>query len=150
MMPIDDLIEYIQDKLEDIDVPKTSYNLMDYIHGRCHLFAQALHEELGYEMEFFWDDGYWFEGNSFASTVLVHAYCVLPKGKPFKGKYVDARGGVSLRMIEREYEYNVKRTQRVTIEHLKRDIKDEFLCKPDKGEIKALRKFIRENISSYQ
>lgn len=150
MKPLDDLIEYIQEKLEDIDVPKTSYNLMDYIHGRCHLFAQALHEELGYEMEFLWDDEYWFEGDNVPSIVLVHAYCILPKGKPFKGKYVDARGGVSKRMIEREYECNSEWYEKVTLEQLKAAIKNKTLCKPDKGEIKALRKFIRENISSYQ
>ncbi|GAB6428254.1 hypothetical protein bcgnr5372_39110 [Bacillus luti] len=150
MRTLDEIIEDNQEKLEYINVPKTYYNLLDYTHGRCHLFAQALHEELGYELEFLWDDEYWFEGDNAPSIVLVHAYCILPKGKPFKGKYVDARGGVSKRMIEREYEYNSKWYEKTTLEQLKETIKNKRLCKPDKGEIKAIRKFIRENINSYQ
>lgn len=148
-MLLDDLIEAIQDKLEDVDVSGTENNLMDYAHGRCHLFAQALHEELGYAMEFLWDDEYYFEGDNAPSIVLVHAYCILPKGKPFKGKYVDARGSVSKRMIEREYEYNSKWYETVTLEQLKTTIRSKRLCKPEKGEIKAIRKFIRDNKSNF-
>lgn len=148
-MSLDELIESIHEKLEYIKVPNTEYCLADYTHGRCHLFAQALHEELGYEMEFLWDNDYFFEDDDVPSIVLVHAYCILPKGKAFKGKYVDARGGVSKRMIEREYEYNSKWYEKFTIEQLKTAIKNKLLCKPDKGEIKALRNFIRENKTIY-
>lgn len=149
-MLLDDLIESTQKKLEGIDIPETPYNLFDYIHGRCHLFALALHEELGYEIILLWDDDYWFDGDDAPSIVLVHAYCFLPKGKPFKGKYVDARGAVSLRMIEREYEFNSEFSEVTTLRQLDSMIENGRLGSPDKGEIEALRNFIRNNLNSYQ
>lgn len=150
MRTLDDRIEEFEEKLEQTFVPNTQYNLMDYTHGRCHIFAQALHEELGYEMEFLWDNDFWFEGDNIPSIVLTHAYCILPKGKAFKGKYVDARGGVSKRMIEREYEYNSLYYEKFSLEQLKATIRNKCLDRPEKGEIKALRQFISNNLEKYQ
>jgi len=150
MRKIDKLIEDNQDKLEDIIVPQTPYTLMDYIHGRCQVFAQALHEELGYELEFFWDHGYWFDDDDYPSTVLVHAYCILPKGVPFKGKYVDARGALSKRMMQQEYEYSIPLYEKYSIDRLEEDYKQNILEQPTKEEIKAVRNYIRENINKYK
>lgn len=134
-----------QVRVEKINIPQTPYNIENYLHGRCHLFAQALHEELGYEVEFFLDDDYWFEDSDFPSTVLVHAYCISPKNK-----CIDARGEVSRCVLEEEYEYNLVRYQRVSLQELKNEIKSKRLCEPDKGEIETLREFIRGNISEYK
>ena len=150
MRTLEERIDAIQEKLEGIQVPNTSYTLMDYIHGRCHVFAQALHEELGYEMEFLWDDDYWFDNANTPSIVLVHAYCILPKGKAFKGKFVDARGSVSKRMIEEEYEWNSLWYEKTTLDKLKATIRNKRLDKPEKGEIKAIREYIRKNLHVYK
>lgn len=150
MITLDERLEAVQEELENIDIQDTPYNLYDYVHGRCHIFAQALLEELGYEMEFLWDDDYWFEGANHPTIVLVHAYCILPKGQPFKGKYVDARGGVSKRIIEHEFECNSHVYEKFSMDRLNVAYKNEVLEKPTETEIKAIRKYIRDNINIYQ
>lgn len=123
-------------------------DIEDYLHGSCHLFALALHEELGYEMEFMWDMERWFSDET-TGQALVHAYCILPKGKPFKGKYVDASGAVSKHFIESEYDYNILQYETYSKEKLEHDMKTKFLHKPEKHEIKKLREYIRKNIEMY-
>lgn len=149
MSTIEKLIETFDDKLQSIGVPGTPFDLSDYIYGRCHIFALALQEELGYEMEFLWDTDYWFDGEDFPSKVLIHAYCILPKGKEFKGKYLDARGLVSKRMIELEYDWNTRCYELTSKEQLKEIINNLVLEAPEIGEIQAIRKFIRENRHIY-
>jgi hypothetical protein len=137
------------EELELIKLPNTEFYLSDYLHGRCHLFAQALHEELGYEIEFFWDEEAWFNEGEYIGIALVHAYCILPKGKPFRGKYVDVRGVVTKKMIEDEFDWNVPKYEKISIEQLKTLITNNVLFEGEKNEVKELRRYIRENIQFY-
>lgn len=150
MRTLDEIIEDYHDKLEDIKVPGTTFDLMDYAHGRCHIFAQVLSEELGYEMELLWDDDFWFDDASCPTLVLVHAYCVRDKGVPFKGKYIDARGTLSRRMIENEYECNSPLHEKYSLEKLNEAYQNKILEKPTKKELKAVQNYIQQNISNYQ
>lgn len=150
MRTLDEIIEDYHDKLEDIKVSGTIYDLMDYAHGRCHIFAQVLCEEFGYEMEFLWDDDFWFEDAEYPSTVLVHAYCIRVKGVPFKGRYIDARGTLSKRMKENEYECNSPLHEKYSLEMLNNAYKNKVLEKPTKVELKAVRNYVRKNICNYQ
>lgn len=140
----------VNEKYEDIRVPNTPYNLIDYTHGRCHIFAQALYEELGYEMEFLWDTDYWFEDADCPSIVLVHAYCILPNELNGKEKYVDARGVISKGVIEDEYECNCHLYENYTISRLNIAFQYNVLEKPTISEIRAIREFIRANKKNYQ
>lgn len=142
---LDDLIEMVQEELESIKVPGTSYDMADYIHGRCHLFAQALHQEFGYEMECLWDDDFWFDGADGPSVVLVHAYCITPDGTR-----VDARGLVTKEIIEREYDCNSHFYEKISFEQMKTAIKKRQFCAQDKNELKAITNFIQENRDNYQ
>ena len=54
-----------------------------YLHGRCHIFALALHLKLNYIMEFIWDLEAEVEYIDNAGcvaiesiTALAHAYCI--------------------------------------------------------------------------
>lgn len=139
-----------QERLENTNVLNTSYTLMDYLHGRCHIFAQALYEELYYKMQFMWDIDYWFENAEYPSIVLVHAYCIYPKEVLFKDKYVDARGSVSKKMIEYEYEFNCQHYEDYSLKQLKAAYKEGLLEEPTEEELNTVRRYIRENIKDYQ
>jgi hypothetical protein len=112
------VLEEVQDKLEGIKVPGTPSNLMNYVHGRCHVFAQASHEELGYEMEFLRDNDYWFEDLDHPSIVLTDVYCIHPERDAMENKYVDARGTLSKKMIKHDYECNSGYYEKYSLETL--------------------------------
>lgn len=145
MNDFDSLLESIQNKLESTYIDGLPYNLMNYIHGRCHIFAQALHEELGYELEFLWDNDFWFEDNDFPSTVLVHAYCIKNNHS-----YVDARGFVSKELIEYEFECNELSYEKFSYEDLQNAYKDNILEKPTEEELNLVKDYIRKNFIDYQ
>ena len=149
MITLYELIESTQKKLEGIKVPGTVYCLADYTHGRCHLFAQALQEECGYEMEFLWDEEYWFDDADEPLVVLVHAYCIVPNSNDDKEEYVDARGSVSKLIIEREYECVSLLYDKSTLQQLKIEIEQGNFSEPEENEISSLRSFIKENKSLY-
>lgn len=147
MEELDILLESMQDKLENTYVPNTPYSLMNYLHGRCHIFAQVLHEEFGYKMEYLWDNDFWFEDDDFPSTVLVHAYCVIDESKKI---YVDARGFVSKELIEYEFECNAHFYKECSYEELKNLYKNNLLEKATVNELCSIREYIRSNISEYK
>lgn len=143
---LDLLLESMQCKLENTYIENTPYNLMNYIHGRCHIFAQVLSEEFGYKMEYLWDNDFWFEEDDFPSTVLVHAYCIIDESKDL---YMDARGLVTKELIEYEFECNSKVFEEYSNIQLNNAYEKNILEKPKEGELMSIRKYIKEHISDY-
>lgn len=127
------------EKLENI-IPNMNFSANDYIEGRCHIFALALHLELGYPIEMMWDDDrlYWSQPNG---KGLEHAYCIKENGD-----LVDIRGIFTKKEIEQEWFCNQRRYEKYTIEQLYKDIDSEFLRPPVENEIHHLRTFIRNNL----
>lgn len=137
------LSELTKEELEEVEIPGTNLKILNYIHGRCQIFAKALHEELGYEMELLWDDDYWFIDSWETGNVLVHAYCVVGD------KCVDARGFFQKEIIDEDFECNTHRYEDTKLEELEELIREGVLDEPQKGEMEALRKFIKDNRENY-
>jgi hypothetical protein len=116
-----------------------------YLHGRCHIFALALHEVFGYKMELFWDTEAWFDDGETIDTALVHAYCIDSKGNLF-----DARGKVTRKLIEDDYEYNESEFSITTKSHLEKLMNQGVLGKPAKGELEFLKTYILNNKEKYK
>ena len=47
-----------------------------YLCGRCHIFARALHEALGYQIVWLFDDEAYRDDGSGPFRALVHAFCL--------------------------------------------------------------------------
>lgn len=120
-------------------IPNTDFCMNDYMQGRCHIFALALHLELGYQIEMMWDDNriYFFEPNG---KGLEHAYCVKDDGD-----LVDIRGIFTKVWLEENWFCNKRRYEKYTLELLEKDFSNDFLEPPTENEIKSLRDFIRHN-----
>jgi len=73
-----------------------------YLYGKCHIFAQALHLELGYNIKLLFDLEAEFVNEQNKETTyskaLVHAYCIKPDGT-----CIDISGKINCDTIEFEY-----------------------------------------------
>lgn len=149
-MSLNKFIEESQERMESIKVPNTANLLSEYAYGRCHIFALALHLELGFEMEYMWDLDYYFEDAPAGMQVLAHAYAVLPENHPHTGSFMDARGIITKDVILQDYEYNRESFERISPEHLEELFKSGYFERPTDEEVEALRAYIRKNISDYK
>ncbi|KSU87533.1 hypothetical protein ABEP17_08595 [Priestia flexa] len=122
----------------------TSFQLFDYITTRPHLFAIALHQELGYPIEFMWNSDFKFKDESAPRVVLIHAYCVLPNHQ-----YLDARGYVSHDLIAQEKPHQHAYYERVSSKQIEKLTNLGRLCKEELLEIDSLRDFIKEHVHVY-
>lgn len=63
-----------------LDISK--YNLYDFLHGYCDIFATALHDKFGYKIEYLYGP----DGS------LAHAYAIATDKNDKKTYYIDVRG----------------------------------------------------------
>ncbi|MDT2046671.1 hypothetical protein [Priestia flexa] len=124
--------------------PHTSFQLFDYITTRSHLFAIALHQELGYPIELMWNQEFRFKDESAPRVVLIHAYCVLPNHQ-----WLDARGYVTHKRIVQEKPHQHAYYERVSSKQIEELTNLGRLCKEEMLEIDSLRNFIKEHIHVY-
>lgn len=144
MNNLENEIALAQERAENTYIPNTPYTLSDYLYGRCQIFAQALHEELGYEIQCLWDTDYWFDDADSPSTVLAHAYCVLPNGE-----FMDARGIISKEAVLYDYDCNCPFFGIYSLAKLKEAYNNNILEEPTQKELHAIREFIRTEINTY-
>lgn len=142
---ITDYVDRIENELGDIKVPGTQYSLLDYVHGRCHIWAESLHREAGLKMESLWDVDAWVDGCDEPTSVLVHAYC-----HNANGEMIDARGLLVDDVLEYSFEYSEAYYEETTLEILNKDIEKGILFAAEENEIKSIRNFIRLNIDKYK
>ncbi len=130
------------------------YDISEYIHGRCQIFAFALNAALKYPMTFIWDSGYFWdddgdyfdEGKPLPPDPLVHAYCTRPNGT-----CVDASGTVTPFEAETEHGDCVEADHReISAADVKDLIKQKHIEGPEPGELNTLVQFINENLDVYR
>ncbi|MDC0764857.1 hypothetical protein POF51_29485 [Brevibacillus sp. AG] len=120
-------------------------NLDTYLYGRCHIFALALQEELGYSIELFWDLEAWFDKDGMKiDTALVHAYCIGSDNVMF-----DARGRITREVVEEDYEFNEPEILATSPQRLC-ELMDQGVLETLKlGELDSIRAYIRNNLIKY-
>ena len=118
------------------------FNIDIYEHGRCELFALALHEELGYEMYLFLDEEAEFD--NYYGEALIHAYTKSPNDDLF-----DASGKVTLEDIENHGDWNVDWHRHININIFQEYVNSGFFTPYTKSEIYDCRKYISNNIEKY-
>lgn len=116
-----------------------------YLYGRCHLFALVAAEHCGYGIELVWDTDYWFEDAEMPSTVLVHAYNVLPGGQ-----VVDARGVVSKEEMLLDYDYNQAAFEGIAVSNLRSSIKKNIFEDFNEGEYEAILQHLKQHTHNYK
>jgi hypothetical protein len=119
------------------------FNIDIYEHGRCELFALALHEELGYDMYFYYDDE--AEIDDDYDTALVHAFA-----KDKNGILYDATGEIVEKDLDDHAEYvNSSRLEKIDIKEFHELVDSGFISEYNPDDITEIRKYIREHISKY-
>ncbi|WP_214688291.1 MULTISPECIES: hypothetical protein [unclassified Exiguobacterium] len=108
----------------------------NYLYGRCHLFALLCSKMSGYDMEFLWDDDFWFEGAELPSKVLVHAYVVSQTGERY-----DAGGRLDDERLS-EYDCNQPSFQNVTISQVESWMAENLLSDFEDGEVERLQEWL--------
>lgn len=114
-----------------------------YLHGRCHLFALALHEVFSYPIEFFWETNCIEDGEEYGE-VLVHAYVIK------NGICVDIEGPKNRENIEADFDWNEPIYVSKTKEQVVEMINSGLLEPAADGEMEILRHYILTNLSKYQ
>ena len=117
-------------------------NIAEYLHGRCHIFALALHTALGYPMEFLWDlaatdDETWEDREA-----LVHAFCKRPDGA-----MVHVTGTFTQAELEEDFaQFGVQEPdlRRESADDVQRQIAEGLLEAPRVGEVEQLVSYINE------
>lgn len=109
--------------------------LEGYLHGDCHIFAQALHEVFGYKMKLAIDEC----DIELEEPVLVHAFC-------YEGNHVfDARGVSDASETLEPFDYSEVVFREVEKEDVDRMIEDGFLHRADKGQFDKLVFYLKEH-----
>ena len=116
-----------------------------YIHGRCHIFALALHNVFGYKMIFLWDTESWDEDGNIG-TSLTHAYT-----ESNTGKFFDARGILTRANIEDDFSDFLNDEEEVvtTVQDLQKLIAEKILIAPKRGELEKLQQYIIQHKEVY-
>jgi hypothetical protein len=134
--------------LKRFNESNNSINIEYYEHGKCELFAFALHIVLGYDMYFFIDNEAEFEtdGDFDYGSALVHAYC-----KNKNGNYFDASGLITLNDIEEDHAEYVNGPEHILVsdEMFYDYIKDGFISDFIESELENIEKYIKDNILNY-
>lgn len=117
--------------------PKNHYTVEDYLYGRCHLFAQALHENKGLEVGVFAamaDLPFKDE----PCLVLVHAFCFISDED-----VIDAKGIRSKNDLFARYD-NGEGVFELSGQEAHAALAEMKLFPFDEGERKALDRYIRK------
>jgi hypothetical protein len=131
----------------NLSTPITSkFTLLDYLHGRCHIFGYALvklleKEKISATGKYIWDSG--------LSGKLIHCYVQINNDS--KGDY-DARGIISDETIE-EYELDHHgddiQYYDMPLSELYKDLHDKTFCTPMTNEIEEITDYILNNKSLF-
>lgn len=113
---------------------------LDYLHGRCHLFALAIQKVFGYDIEFAIDEC----DLELETEVLIHAYCVK------EGKAVDVEGIWDKEDVLADFDYNEPYERIVTVKEVSEMMEDGFIEFAEIGELESLVKYIKDNKKRYQ
>lgn len=125
-----------------------SFNIDIYEHGRCEIFALALHKELNYDVFFLLDDEAYFDDfdEEKDRTVLIHAYT-----KDEKGNMFDAKGLISEEDLEDHADFvNSPRTIKVSEKEFNEFIKSKFIARYSPKELLECQIHIRNNVNKYK
>ena len=125
-----------------------NFSIDIYEHGRCELFAIALHKELDYDIYFFIDNNAEFEtedGFDYGDA-LIHAYC-----KDEKNNCFDATGLVTISDIEDDHCEYVDEPEHIKVsdEMFEEYVRDGFIGDYDENEISKIRNYIKYNYKLY-
>jgi hypothetical protein len=138
----------MENELENV-YELTEFDKEHYRFGACHLFSLALHQELGYDMYFFWESlPNMNQLNEENPETLIHAFAISSKGDKFDvdGKTNDEKIGSTYAKVD----YSTVRKE--TKESVDKLIWSGILAlwSYDAGEVEELRKYIRKNIQRYR
>lgn len=114
--------------------------LEDYLHGDCHIFAQALHQVFGYKMSFAIDEC----DLELGGETLIHAFCQTEAGA------MDGRGFVTESELTEPYDYSFLSFQKVDMAEVKRWEQSGFLHETTPEQLAEAIRFIEENKERYQ
>jgi hypothetical protein len=125
------------------------FNIDYYEHGRCEIFALALHKTLGYDMHFFLDEEAEFEtedGFEYG-TALVHAYV-----KDKDGNMFDATGRINQENLEEDHSEYVNEPSDIIVDEnlFRKFINDGFIADYKEHELNKVIEYIINNISKYK
>jgi hypothetical protein len=129
-------------RLNDKVMITSKYAVSDYIHGRCHIFAQALKSVLGDKSTF----SYILDNHGLGEDqpTLSHAYIANRNDQ----RLFDVRGSID------EGDLSDYEGQCIDFDHCELDTTSDIELllswgKPDTGEIQQIKSFINENIFIY-
>lgn len=115
-------------------------DIVQYLHGDCHLFAYALNVVFDYPIELCIDS----EDMETQSEVLVHAYCKLDN------KFIDVRGiSNDIEHLLSEFDYNTIQFFKVDKNHIEKLIVNKALHGFEKNQLEKLMDYIRTNKDKY-
>lgn len=110
-------------------------DLENYLHGDCHIFAQALHEVFGYRIQVAMDEC----DLELEEPVLIHAYC-------YKGNaIIDARGVSEKSEALEPFDYTFADIQDISPEVIGEWVQQGVLHSPDAGQYEALVAHLKVN-----
>lgn len=117
-----------------------------YSFGYCHVFALALHRELGYELNFFWDTLPDMDDlNEDEPNCLIHAFAVSPCGNKY-----DVKGLILIDEFESVYsKLNPDLIRHETEDTVQKLMWDGILALGEDDEIDILQDYIRDNIKLF-
>ena len=115
-------------------------DLEGYLHGDCHIFAQALHEVFGYKVKMAIDE-YDIE---LEEPVLIHAFC-------YEGNHViDARGVSGKAQTLEPFDYSGVVFREVESADIEKMMTEGFLHQPDEGQYEAIVAYLHINKERFQ
>lgn len=125
------------------------FDISHFEHGKCEIFALALHKVLGYDIHFFLDDEAEFqdEDDYEYETALVHAYAMDDNGRMF-----DATGEISKVNLEEDHAEYVNEPRDIIVDEslFKKMVNDGFIGKYTKHELNQAIDYIQDNINKYK
>lgn len=115
-------------------------DLESYLHGDCHIFAQALQEVFGFKIKLAIDE-YDIE---LEEPVLIHAFC-------YEGDFiVDARGVSGKAETLEPFDYSEVMFREVEKAGVEQMMTEGFLHRPDKGQYEKVVAYLEENRETFQ
>jgi len=138
-----------QIEIMEIKARQSGKFIAQYLNRKCHIFAHALHLELGYNIKLLFDLEAEFDNEdkeTFYDKALVHAYCIKPDGT-----CIDISGKINCDTVELEYgdcnspQYELCLDE----EDLINSLNSINITKPSDIELNKVREFIRKNINKY-
>lgn len=114
-------------------------NVETYLHGDCHIFAEALHQVFGYSVQWAID----MEDEELQDEVLVHAFC-------YQGdKVIDVRGIRAFADVLEPFDYNEVYYRDIHAGELEDFLDAGFVHRPEPGQLADVIRLIQANKERY-